>query len=662
MTDAAEHHREGLLRLGDGRPAEAVDEFAAAVAAEPGNPEYHKNLGKAYRLCGDLDAAIACYRRAIEIDPEYMPALNNLAVIYIGKGRAEEAEALLLRARKSYPEDSDLLVNLGVAQSMQGKLDEAFGSLRAGLTINPEDRLGWDNVINLVRHVGHVGDSAETMRFIADILHRRPDFGFLHHLQGWVLHMRGDTRAARASYERAIELEPDNAGAHDNLGALHFIEFRLDEAIIHDRRALELQPDLAEAHSNLLLALQYKPGITPDEIYREHRRFSEQHELPLRAEHQLHLNARDPERRIRVGYISADLREHSVAYFVEPILARHDRSRFEIHCYHTHRSTDSFSQRIAALSDRWLHCPDLSESELAARVRNDGIDILVDLSGHTSNNRLLVFARKPAPVQVTWIGYPCTTGLESIDYRITDLHSEPPGLTERYNSEELWRLPHFFCCYQAPANGPLPIDHPPCDDNGHVIFGSFNNFAKVSDQVLRLWGEILREVSDARLLFEIYGISSPHLREEILGRLRRAGISVDRVLLEPRTKANQFVLYNRVDIALDPFPCNGGTTSLDTLWMGVPLIALAGEHFASRMGTSILTNAGLSEFVADRPETYVRLAVELARDRERLRRVRHNLRQRICESPLMDSATFTQDLEHAYREMWRRWCRTSSEA
>ena len=341
-------------------------------------------------------------------------------------------------------------------------------------------------------------------------------------------------------------------------------------------------------------------------------------------------------------------------------LRRHDRRQFEVFAYSNNVRDDAVTARLRPQFDHWVDIRSLSDDVAADRIEGDGIDILVDLSGHTAGNRLLVFARKPAPVQVAWLGFPASTGMAAMDYRITDGYAEPPGLTETLNTETLWRLPDIFCCYQGHDSNPAVIDHPPCDDNGWVTFGGFNNFAKVTDPVLSAWGQILHRVPGSRLLLEIHGIAGPSFRAETMARLERLGLPLDRVILEPRAKANQFVLYNRIDIALDTFPYSGGTTSLDSLWMGVPVVTLAGAHFASRLGVTILTNAGLPELIADSWEGYIDVASRLALDRGWLETVRRDLRSRVVAGPLMDQDRFARNMEAAYREMWQRWCLQSS--
>ena len=294
---------------------------------------------------------------------------------------------------------------------------------------------------------------------------------------------------------------------------------------------------------------------------------------------------------------------------------------------------DEVTARLKPGFDHWRNIRALSDDAAADLIEADGIDILVDMSGHMAGNRLLIFARKPAPVQATWLGFTTTTGVKAIDYRITDVYADPPGMTEHLNTETLWRLPATFCCYQPRAGIADPIDHPPRDDNGFTTFGCFNNFTKVTDGTLKCWAEILARVSDARLLLEIVGIDSEEFRRETEARLVRLGLPLDRVILEPRKRSNQYVLYNKIDIALDPFPYNGGTTTMDALWMGVPVMALAGKHFAARMGVTILNNVGLPELVAEDEAAYVDLATDLATDPSRLRAVRHNLRQKMSASP-----------------------------
>jgi predicted O-linked N-acetylglucosamine transferase (SPINDLY family) len=312
--------------------------------------------------------------------------------------------------------------------------------------------------------------------------------------------------------------------------------------------------------------------------------------------------------------VSGDFRNHAVNYYFEPLLQHHEHGNFEFFAYANMNAEDQITARLKGGFDHWRNIRALSDDAACDRIEADGIDILVDMSGHMALNRILIFARKPALVQATWLGFTTTTGVAAIDYRITDPHTDPPGMTEHYNTETLWRLPATFCVYQPRTDIAEPIDHPPRDDNGFSTFGCFNNFTKVNDRTLKRWAEILVRAPDARLLLEIVGIDSEEFRRETMARLVRLGLPLDRVILEPRRRSNQYVLYNKIDVALDPFPVNGCTTSLDGLWMGAPVITLAGEYYTARMGVTILNNIGLPELIAQDEAAYVDLAVKLATD------------------------------------------------
>jgi protein O-GlcNAc transferase len=496
----------------------------------------------------------------------------------------------------------------------------------------------------------------EAVACFKKLLARQPDLVDGHNDLGITYAYLGNLDDAIACYQTAIQLKPDFDSAYNNLGSALHGKGKSDEAIACYRKALAYQPDYPDAYGNLLLGMQYSSSYTPEEMVAAHTQFAERFEAPLKAHWTAHPNARLPGKRLKIGYVSPDFNRHAVSYSIEPVLALHDKSQVELFCYYNGSRQDAVTQRLQALADHWIPCKHLSDDQLAAHIRADGIDILVDLAGHTGYNRLLAFARKPAPVQVTYLGYPATTGLTAMDYRITDIHAEPPGMTEQFNVEQLWRLPEMFCVYRAHDNSPDVIDHPPAQDNGYVTFGCFNNFAKVTDPVIALWARVLDKVPNARLLLEIAGIDNPAMRADVEARFVRLGISCERLILIPRKPDNQYVLYNRIDIALDPFPCNGGTTSLDTLWMGVPFVTLAGRHFTSRMGVTILTNAGLPQLIAASEHEYLEIAAALANDPARLQGLRSGLRERVRASPLMDAQRYARHLEQAYRGMWQAWC------
>jgi protein O-GlcNAc transferase len=378
---------------------------------------------------------------------------------------------------------------------------------------------------------------------------------------------------------------------------------------------------------------------------------------PLSAVAPPHINEPVPQRRLRIGYLSPHFREHAVNYFIEPILSSYSKREFEVYCYNDSRIFDRTSSRLRAAVDRWRDVRTHTDQRLAQLIRDEQIDILVDLTGHIGGNRLLVFARKPAPIQVTYMGYQNTTGMSAMDYRITDERADPPGLTDAYYTEELVRLPTTFFCYR-PGPDP-PAMALPALANGYVTFGFFNNFFKVTPEVIEAWLQILARVPESRLLVLAYrgGYVEEHLHE----RARSQGLDPARIELVDRQPRDEYArLLQRADVALDPFPFTGHTTTCDSIWGGVPVVMLEGQTYASRFGGSVLANVGLEHLIAKNPDQYVERAVELAGDLPALARLRAELRPRIADSPLLDFKTFTANLEQAYRQMWHKWCQAAA--
>ncbi|MFQ5545679.1 MAG: FkbM family methyltransferase, partial [Acidiferrobacterales bacterium] len=462
-------------------------------------------------------------------------------------------------------------------------------------------------------------------------------------------------------YQQALTLKPDFAEAHNNLGNALKEQGKLTEAIAAYRQALALKPDFTDAHSNLLLCLHYGADTEPAAVFIEHQRWAEQHALSLADTIDPHANDPTPNRRLRIGYLSPDFRTHSVAYFVEPLLAAHDRAGFEVICYANVVRPDSLTKRLQSLVHKWRNIVPLSDAEVADLVREDGVDILVDLAGHTGKNRLLVFARKPAPVQVSYLGYPNTTALATMDYRLTDAWADPPGHMENSYTEELVRLPHGFLCYRPPQDSP-EVAELPALSAGHITFASFNNASKVNANVIGLWSKILRALPDARLIMKARPLGDVGTRQRFEELFEQNGVSTGRVELLgwASSTAEHLELYNRVDIGLDPFPYNGTTTTCEALWMGVPVIVLAGTTHAARVGVSLLSSVGLPELIADTPEAYVALAISLAGDLDRLQQLRAELRAKVARSPVTDETRFTRALEGVYRNVWHGWCQRQS--
>ncbi|HVW25541.1 MAG TPA: hypothetical protein VHC69_09230 [Polyangiaceae bacterium] len=427
---------------------------------------------------------------------------------------------------------------------------------------------------------------------------------------------------------------------------------RAAEGLRARQRARELTPEAPDVNSAYLFALNTS-NATLEEIADEHRRWGSEFVRITGGAPTPHDHVKDPARRLRVGYVSADLREHAVAFFMAPILAHHDASVVEVYCYVNQHRSDHTSSQLRRYAHHWTSLSDSSDEAAAERIGNDGIDILVDLSGYTAGGRLGVFARQAAPIQVTYLGYPNTTGLPTMQYRITDRWADPPGRTEHLHSELLLRLPHSFLCYAPPSDSPAVAERSSAE-RGAVTFGSFNRGRKLSESTISLWSRILVALPEARILLK----PGPIDRAELRDRFARQGVAADRIDLLDYSPGipGHLDAYRAVDIALDSFPYNGTTTTCEALWMGVPVITLAGPDHRSRVGASLLRNVGLPEFIAESGDAYVECAQQLAQDAQRLRTLRASLRERMLRSALMDGKRFTQDLEAAYRTIWTEWC------
>jgi predicted O-linked N-acetylglucosamine transferase (SPINDLY family) len=461
---------------------------------------------------------------------------------------------------------------------------------------------------------------------------------------------------AIAAFRQLLAVQPNFAEAHNSLGRALAEQGRLDEALAAYRRTLQIRPDYAEAHGNLLLSLHYAPEFDAQTMFEEHCLWGDVHAGPLAPFIQPNTNDRSPDRPLRGGYVSPDFREHSVAFFLENLLACHDPGQIEIFCYADMSRPDAVTVRLQQHAAHWRRITGLSDAQVAELIRIDRIDILVDLSGHTAHYRLLVFARKPAPVQVSWLGYRDTTGLKAMDYRLTDAHADPPGTTELWHTEQLVRLPDCAWCFRPSEHAPA-VSPPPRLRAGHITFGCFNARPKITVPLLKFWADILLGVPGSRLVLENQSLRDISTQQRLRTVMAKAGISSNRIDLENPTPelADHLASYGRVDIALDTFPYHGTTTTCEALWMGVPVVSLSGKTHPSRVGVALLKNVGLPELVAPTPEDYVQRTVELATDLPRLDGLRSTLRQRMQASPLMDAPRFARHIEAAYRMMWHKW-------
>jgi predicted O-linked N-acetylglucosamine transferase (SPINDLY family) len=456
---------------------------------------------------------------------------------------------------------------------------------------------------------------------------------------------------AAESLRRAIELDESSASHHHELAHPLLMLGDLDGALQALERAVALDPQLSEAHSSLVFYAHFSPSRDADALLREALRWGDLHAKPLAERRRPHPHDRSPDRRLRVGYVSPDFREHPLRLFGLPVFREHDRSRFEVVAYSSVSSPDEWTQRFEALADQWHDVTALSHGELAERIREDRIDVLVDLSMHMVGNRLQTFAERPAPVQLSWFAYPGTTGVDAIDYRVTDPHLDPPGAPLPYSERSMW-LPDTFWCYDPQSDE--PVEELPALAAGHVTFGCLNNFLKINDGVLELYGRVMAAVPGSRLVLLA---PSGWARKRVLDKLEAVGIEADRVELVPlKWRRDYLRTYARIDIALDCFPYNGHTTSLDATWMGLPVVTLVGSTIGGRAGLCHARNIGLDEHVAADAAEFVSIAAELAGDLPRLAALRHQLRGRLERSPLMDAPCFVRALEAVYRDAWQRFC------
>lgn len=635
---------------------------AGAFPSAPGAaavPPEERALYLAFRehQAGKLDSAVQWYAEALKIRPAFPEALNNYGIALKDLGRLDDAIASYRKALEYQPDTAELWNNLGDALHANGDLRAAVMHYERAVSLRPDYGVAWRNLGDARSELGEL-DAAENCYRTA-IAHA-PDLDA--RLSPTALGLREvRTRFARAvkSLEAADAGIPGFAKAYWDLGAgiEAPVGCRKQVQQVYDYAA-DLRQRYAAQLSALLLAMHYEAGTPAEEMFRAHgeaERFYGR--LPRRRALGIDCN---PDRRLRIGYVSADLRTHSVAYFLSSAFRCRDAANIEIYCYSNASDEDEQTQRFRDAAAAWRPIVGKSDSDVAELIRNDEIDILVDLSGHTNGNRLGVFARRAAPIQVTWLGYPDTTGLTTIDYRITDALIDPPGPADELSSETLVRLPSGLHNYSPPLDAPPPSP-PPCVAQGYITFGSFNNLIKVNDETLDVWSRLLQQVSGSRLVLKSKWLGLPGMRERMHRLFEARGIARDRIdLMGQQTSIGEHLdIYSRVDIGLDTFPYTGATTTCEALWMGVPVVTLAGDRHVARVGVSLLTRIGLPELVARSPDEYVAAASALAADRAKLAVLRAGLRQQFQASPLCDHDRFTRDLEAAYRRIWRHWCGAS---
>jgi len=615
----------------------------------------HLRLGHAAVQREDYRQAVEHYTSFVAIEPDRASGFIGLGYALLQLARFPEAIKALKKAVANDPKSGDGFYMLGQAYQSTGEPQAAMLAWGQAHALAPELEHLYCDYCLLLFNNGRAGEARALMEAGIARFPANADFKFY---LGNLLAEGGDYARAVIVYKEAAALNPESPHLLASYATALMQTGARDLAAEVLKKALTLAPDEATIFSNYLMCIQYGTTLSREEKFRVAREFSERFEAPLKSQWGNYQHDVADGRKLKVGYVSGDLRNHALASFIEPILARHDKSRFEIHCYYSHPVVDQVTQRLAGLADHWVSCHGMPDEALAARIRGDGIDVLIDLSGHTGHNRLLTFARKPAPVQMTWLGYQATTGLEAMDYRITEETLDPSGTSEQFHSENLIRLPSSGTFSPSPESP--PVNDLPALSGQPFTFGCLNNPTKITDEAVRLWAAILVQSPDARLLL---GNATPPLVERLSSQFLQNGIDPSRLVFHPKLRLAEYLgLHNQVDLALDTFPYNGGTTTFHSLWMGVPLIALDGDTALSKVGAAIMRGMSLPEFCAENKDQYVERAVYFHRHPEELNAVRQVLRGRLDAITTQMAVDVTASLEAAMQSCWQEHCARAGDA
>jgi predicted O-linked N-acetylglucosamine transferase (SPINDLY family) len=612
----------GMVKFTQGQLDSALDLLKQAVEINPTAADYHYHLGKTLLALKKPHEAIAAFEAAIALE-------NNFHEAHLERGKILETF---------------------------GKLEAAVADFRRVVDLEPDLYQAWEHLTDSLRDLGRLEEARAAGQKGVELRPDSPDA--LTHL-GAVLHFMARYDEAITQFQQALKLDPTRADACANLANAYFSAWDIPQSLVYYRKSVSMRPVIPRFGSNLLYALHFQDDLSPTEMLNEHVAWARRHTEPLRSKQKARPNDRSESRRLRIGYVSPDFRAHSVNYFIENLLAHHDAARFETFCYADTLNPDAITARIKPLAHHWHDTLGLDNLSLVDLIRQNQIDILVDLAGHTANHRLLAFARKPAPIQITYLGYPDTTGMPQIDYRFTDAHADPPGNTGQLYTEKLFYLDPTFLCYRPSADSPAVSPLPALQNN--LTFGSLNHLPKLNPHVIETWAQILHRIPQSRLLIKsVNGLQFPPTHQRLMDLFTSHDINPSRIILRPGTPSpvDHLKTYHEIDIALDTFPYGGTTTTCEALWMGVPVIILAGQRHTGRVGVSLLSNAGLPDLIARDPQHYIDLAVQLAADLPRLQQLRAGLRPRMTRSPLLDARQFAQNVEAAYDQMWRQWLKS----
>ena len=611
----------------------------------PTHPDIHLNLGNVYREQNRLPDAIASYQAALTFSPNHFDAHYNLGVVFKQLNLPADAAASFQRALAIQPHSVQALTTFARLLIAHHENEKALPLLQRAVEISPNSRDALNSLAGLLTTIGRPQDAIPLAR---RAIATDPNFAAAHLTLGEALEKTHRLDDAANEYQRAIDLDPSFALAHAMLGSAHRLRGSPELAIASFRRAISLDPANHEFPSSLIFAMHCDPTTTPAQILAEQKKWSARHAPPPATSH---ANDPTPDRRLRIGYVSADFHNHAVGRNLLPLFQHHDKDAFEIFAYSNDRLEDDITTSLRSASDHWQNILPLDDAQAFDLIQSDRIDILIDLSQHTAGNRLLLFAKKPAPIQIAFAGFPGGTGLAAIDYRISDPNLDPLDHDSHY-SETTLRLPHNFWLFNPTATH--PVNPLPALTTGHITFGAPCNPAKINSYTLSLWSKVLAAVENSRLtLYSASHTQTARIHEAF----SQSNIAAGRVNVIPMKPYNDYMSeFHRIDIALDPFPYTGYVTTLDSLYLGVPVLTLTGQIAVSRSSFSILTTLGLSHLAAADEATYIRNAQKLAQDLDALNQLRQSLRQKLLDSPLTNAKLFTQNIEAIYRDVWQRWC------
>jgi predicted O-linked N-acetylglucosamine transferase (SPINDLY family) len=667
--------RAGLLE-------DAIRSFVRARELNPDEPGIFPGLAEVLQKCGRYEEAIDTWKQTIERQPDVLEFHINLGDVLLEARRFAEAADVYRGALRINPQVADWWFRLGITCQRGGNLPASIDAFQRAIEIDSRSVGAHTRLGNALTDLGDIESAAaaycraltlkpgadpfstigkvkDVERFEAamircwQLMAERAGDADSYFKLGVAVQLRGHIDAAINAYRKSLSLEPGHLESRHNLGSALRDAGDFDGALACYRKVAQADPQFMKCHSNLVYMMHFDPHHDPAALLREHRAWSRRFAEPLKIHHRPHENSPAPERRLRIGYVSPNFREHPVGRFLLRLFDAQDHEQTEVFSYSAVRRPDAITRRLRTKSDQWIPTLGMKDDALADRVCADKIDILVDLTMHMRDHRLLTFARRPAPVQISYLAYCSTTGLDAIDYRLTDALLDPPGITDAFYSEKSVRLPRTYWCYDPGIKTPDVNELPALSGRG-VTFASLNNFCKVSPQTLDLWIKLIRSVKDSRLLLHTH--RGEH-RQKVIERFAAEGIDSARLeFADSQTLIKYFAQYLSIDIALDPFPYPGGTTTCDAMWMGVPTVSLVGTAGFTRSGLTILSNVGLGYLATESEARYLQTAIELASDLPRLAELRSTMRDRLNSSPLMDGPRFARDIETCYRMLWKSWC------